>query len=77
MKLQKYIIKSFFESSNGVDMDIIPIHEKSKEDIISKMQYNLSIYPKSFELYNYDWNVSDIKKYGYEILTVSEFWGDS
>lgn len=75
MKLQKYVIKAYFETSHGVDVEILPVLEVSKEEIVRKIQTNMAM-SSDFALYNFDWLVKDIVKYGYDILTVAEFFGE-
>ena len=74
MKLQKYVIKALFDTKSGVDVEILPIFEISKEEVIRKLNENMKLY-KNFSLYGFDWSTDEIVKYGLpEILTVSEFW---
>lgn len=74
MKMQKYVLKAFFNTANGVDFEILPIFELSKEEVIRKLNENLSVYSK-FTLYDFDWSAEEIAEFGLpEIMTVSEFW---
>lgn len=74
MKLQKYVLLALFNTSNGVDMQVLPIFETSKEEVIRKLKENIEVY-ENFSLYNFDWNSTEIAELGMpEILTVSEFW---
>lgn len=75
MKLQKYIIKAYYDTNHGVDVEVLPVLETSKEEIIRKIQTNMSM-SSDFSLYEFDWAVKDIVKYGYDILTVAEFFGE-
>lgn len=74
MKLQKYLLKAFFNTKHGADFDLVPIFEVSKEEVLRKLNENLSLYEK-FTLYNFDWDSKEIAEFGMpEIMTVSEFW---
>lgn len=74
MKLQKYLLKAFFKTSNGVDFDLLPIFEISKEEVLRKLNENINLH-KNFSLYNFDWCSDEIAELGMpEIMTVSEFW---
>ena len=77
MKIQKYVLKALFKTSQGYDFEIIPIFEVSKEEVIKKLNENMSLH-KQFTLYNFDWDTDDIVETGLpEIMTVSEFWGET
>lgn len=74
MKMQRYVLKAFFKTKDGADFEIIPIFELSKEEVIRKMNENLSVYDK-FTLYNFDWDSKELAEFGMpEIMTVAEFW---
>ena len=74
MKLQKYLLKAFFKTSTGVDFELLPIFEVSKEEVLRKLNENISLY-ENFTLYNFDWNSTEIAELGMtDIMTVSEFW---
>lgn len=74
MKLQKYVLKVIFETKHGLDFEIIPIFETSKEEVIRKLNENMKVY-KTFTLYDFDWSTEEIIKYGFpDIMNVSEFW---
>lgn len=74
MKLQKYVLKAFFNTSSGVDFEILPIFEVSKEEVYKKLNENMSLY-KNFSLYNFDWTTSELIEFGMpEVMTTSEFW---
>lgn len=75
-KHQRYVVRVFFENKGEVDMQLLPIHELSKEEVIRKIDTNKAMSDK-FSLYNFDWDTKDINKHGYDILTESEFWGES
>lgn len=73
MKLQRYVIKTYYETKTGVDVELLFVHAVSKDDIINKLSTNMSM-SNEFTLFDFDWNVNDIKKYGYDIFTVAEAW---
>lgn len=75
MKLQRYVIKAYYETKSGVDMELLFVHAVSKDDIVSKLSTNMSM-SNEFSLYDFDWNAKDIKKYGYDICTVAEAWNE-
>lgn len=74
MKLQKYVLRAFFNTKDGVDVETLPIFEISKEEVLRKLKENMEVY-ENFTLYDFDWNTTEIETLGLpEILTVSEFW---
>lgn len=74
MKLQKYVLLALFKTSHGVDLEVLPIFETSKEEVLRKLKENTEIY-ENFSLYNFDWNSTELAEFGMpEIKTVSEFW---
>lgn len=75
MKLQRYVIKAYYDTKNGVDVELLFVHAVSKDDIVSKISTNLSM-SNEFTLFNFDWQAKDIKKFGYDICTVAEIWNE-
>lgn len=76
MNLQRYIIKAYYQSKHGVDVEVLPVLEISKEVIISKIKTNMAM-SNEFSLYEFDWTTKDINNLGYDIFTVPEFFGES
>ncbi len=76
MNLQRYIIKAYYQSKHGVDVEVLPVLEVSKDMIISKIKSNMSM-SNEFSLYEFDWTTKDINAFGYDIFTIPEFFGES
>lgn len=76
MNLQRYIVKAYYQTKHGVDVEVLPVLEISKDVIIKKISTNMAM-STEFSLYDFDWTTKDINNLGYDILTVSEFFGES
>jgi len=73
-KYNKYIMNVFFHDGNSATYDTIPVICESKQHVDDLLARNMQTYPGNFELFNYDFNTDDIKKYGYLVQTVEEFF---
>lgn len=72
---QKYVLRVYCQYKGDLSVDVVPIKEKSKEQVKTKINNSKELF-EDFKLWGYDFNRSDLDTYGYEILTVSEFWGE-